>query len=75
MARTTIHFAAVHRASWLLVRASDAMLRLLPEEGIVFSSREWIVAKAPMLQQDQTPLPPAPLRQDDRALAPEIPKR
>ena len=51
------------------------MLRLLPEEGIVFSSREWIVAKAPMLQQDLTPLPPAPISQDGKALAPEDPKR
>ena len=75
MARTTIHFAAVHRASWLLVRASNAMLRFLPEAGIVFSSKEWIVAKAPMLQQDLTPLPPAPISQDGKALAPEDPKR
>ncbi|MBR5050141.1 MAG: hypothetical protein IKX75_02250, partial [Desulfovibrio sp.] len=75
MARTTIHFAAVHRASWLLVRASNAMLRLLPETSIVYTSKDWIVAKAPMLRQDQAPLSPAPLSQDGKALAPETPKR
>ena len=75
MARTTIHFATVHGASWLLVRASDAMLRLLPEADIIFSSKDWIVAKAPMLQQDLTPLPPAPPSQDGKALAPQNPKK
>ena len=57
MARTTLHFAAVHKASWLLVRAGGAMLKRLPRESVVFSNGEWIVARNPAPRQEAVQQP------------------